>query len=209
LEEGMPLWPDYLDAGRGRKRCGWAGTDPLYIEYHDREWGVPVTDERRLFEFLILETAQAGLRWISILRRREGYRRAYRNFEPRAVAAFGASDRARLLKDPGIIRNRLKVEASIVNARAFLAVQKEFGSFARYAWSFAKQPVVRTRRASFKGFPSTSPAGDAWTRDLRRRGFKFVGRTMVYAYMQAVGMVNDHLVGCFRHGQIKPFTYKE
>jgi DNA-3-methyladenine glycosylase I len=204
----MAIWTDYFDAGRGRRRCGWCGTDPLYIAYHDEEWGVPVTDDRRLFEFLLLEGAQAGLSWITILKRREGYRRAYAGFDPKKVAAFGAGKKATLLQDSGIIRNRLKVEASIGNARAFLAVQKEFGSFARYAWGFARQPTLRTARASFKGFPPTSEESDAWSRDLKKRGFKFVGSTIVYAHMQATGMVNDHLTGCFRHGQIKPFRFR-
>jgi DNA-3-methyladenine glycosylase I len=204
----MPLWQDYLEAGRGRKRCGWCGTDPLYVAYHDHEWGVPVTDDRKLFEFLILEGAQAGLSWITILKRRSTYRKAYAGFDPKKVAAFGVKDKARLLRDPGIIRNRLKVDASIGNAKAFLAVQKEFGSFARYAWGFAQQPVVRTQRSSFKGFPATSPASDAWSKDLKKRGFKFVGSTIMYAHMQATGMVNDHLTGCYRHQQIKPYRFK-
>jgi DNA-3-methyladenine glycosylase I len=204
----MPLWTDYLDAGKGRKRCGWAGTDPLYVAYHDHEWGVPVTDDRALFEFLILEGAQAGLSWITILKRREGYRKAYRGFDPLKVSKFNAADRARLLKDPGIIRNRAKVDASIGNAKAFLAVQKDFGSFAKYAWSFATQPVVRTTHSSFKGFPATSAESDAWSKDLKKRGFKFVGSTIIYAHMQATGMVNDHLTGCFRHKQLKPFKFR-
>ena len=204
----MPIWTDYLDAGKGRQRCGWCGTDPLYVAYHDHEWGVPVTDDRLLFEFLILEGAQAGLSWITILRRRETYRKAYRGFDPKKVARFGAADRARLLSDPGIIRNRAKVDASIGNAKAFLAVQKEFGSFARYAWGFARQPTLRTQRSTFKGFPPTSAESDAWSKDLKKRGFKFVGSTIMYAHMQATGMVNDHLTGCFRYGQIKPFKFK-
>jgi DNA-3-methyladenine glycosylase I len=204
----MSPWTDYLDAGRGRQRCGWCGTDPLYVAYHDHEWGVPVTDDRRLFEFLILEGAQAGLSWITILKRREGYRKAYAGFDPKKVARFDAKKQAGLLKDPGIIRNRLKVAASIGNARAFLAVQKEFGSFAHYAWGFARQPTLRTPHKSFNGFPATSPESDAWSKDLKKRGFKFVGSTIMYAHMQATGMVNDHLAGCFRHGQIKPFKFK-
>jgi DNA-3-methyladenine glycosylase I len=204
----MATWTDYLDAGRGRRRCGWCGTDPLYVAYHDEEWGVPVTDERRLFEFLILEGAQAGLSWITILKRREGYRRAYAGFDPKKVAAFDAKKRGALLQDPGIIRNRLKVDASIGNAKAFLGVQKEFGSFARYAWGFVKQPTLATTRHSFKGFPPTSPESDAWSKDLKKRGFKFVGSTILYAHMQATGMVNDHLTGCFRHGQIRPYKFR-
>jgi DNA-3-methyladenine glycosylase I len=204
----MPEWTDYLDAGKGRQRCGWCGTDSLYVRYHDHEWGVPVTDDRALFEFLILEGAQAGLSWITILKRRETYRKAYKGFDPRKVARFDAADRKRLLNDPGIIRNRAKVDASIGNAKAFLAVQKEFGSFAKYAWSFVTQPTLRTTRSSFKGFPPTSPESDAWSKDLKKRGFKFVGSTIIYAHMQATGMVNDHLTGCFRHKQLKPYRFK-
>lgn len=203
----MPLWQDYQDAGKGRKRCGWCGSDPLYVAYHDHEWGVPVSDDRQLFEFLTLEGAQAGLSWISILRRREGYRRAYAGFDPAKVARFDAKKQAALLKDAGIIRNRLKVAASVTNAAAFLKVQKDFGSFARYAWGFVKQPVVRTTRSGFKGFPATTPESDAWSKDLKKRGFRFVGSTIMYAHMQATGMVNDHLTGCFRHKQIKPYTF--
>ena len=204
----MPVWTDYLDAGRGRQRCGWCGTDPLYVEYHDHEWGIPVTDDRKLFEFLVLEGAQAGLSWITILKRREGYRRAFAGFDAAKVARFDAKRKAALLKDPGIIRNRLKVESCVTNARAFLDVQREFGSFAKYAWGFAAQPTVRTQRDSFRGFPPTSHESDAWSKDLKKRGFKFVGSTIIYAHMQATGMVNDHLTGCFRHGQIKPFKFR-
>ena len=204
----MTIWTDYLDAGKGKRRCGWCGTDPLYVAYHDHEWGVPVTDDRQLFEFLILEGAQAGLSWITILRRRETYRKAYRGFDPKKVARFTAADRARLLNDPGIIRNRLKVDASIGNAKAFLAVQKEFGSFAEYAWGFVPQPTLRTSRDTFRGFPPTSAESDAWSKDLKKRGFKFVGSTIMYAHMQATGMLNDHLTGCFRHGQIKPYKFR-
>lgn len=204
----MPQWQDYIDAGKGRKRCGWCGTDPLYQAYHDQEWGVPVTDERALFEFLILEGAQAGLSWLTILRRRAQYRRVYAGFDPAKVARFDAKKQAAMLKDPGIIRNRLKVAASVGNAQAYLKVQKEFGSFARYAWGFVKQPVQRTQHASFKNFPATTSESDTWSKDLKKRGFKFVGSTILYAHMQATGMVNDHLTGCFRHKQIKPFSFR-
>jgi len=179
-------------------RCGWCAGDPVYRAYHDREWGVPVTADRKLFEFLILEGAQAGLSWLTVLKRRQGYRRAFAGFDPAKVAAF---DRARirgLLKDPGIIRNRLKVESAVTNARAFLAVRREFGSFSRYAWSFVQGKTLVHRPKSLRDLPATSPQSDAWSRDMKRRGFRFVGSTILYAHMQATGMVDDHLLGCFR-----------
>ncbi len=183
-------------------RCGWCGTDPLYVAYHDEEWGVPVDDDRRLFEFLILEGAQAGLSWLTILRKREAYRRAFAEFDPREVARFGARQKRRLLNDAGIVRNRLKIESEIGNARAFLKVQEEFGSFAKYQWSFLGGTPVVARRKTLRDVPPRTPISDALSKDLVRRGFRFVGSTIVYAHMQAVGMVNDHLVGCFRHAQI-------
>ena len=183
---------------RKRTRCSWCGTDPLYVAYHDEEWGVPVHDDRRLFEFLVLEGAQAGLSWITILRKRENYRRAFAEFDPRAVARFGARDVRRLLGDAGIVRNRLKIASTIGNACAFLRVQEEFGSFARYQWDFVGgRPIVEQRGTSLDVPPRTE-LSDAWSKDLKRRGFKFVGSTIVYAYMQAVGVVNDHVVECFR-----------
>jgi DNA-3-methyladenine glycosylase I len=187
-----------------RNRCAWAGTsDPLYLEYHDREWGVPSRDERHLFEMLILEGAQAGLSWATILRKRQSYRRAYHRFDPRRVARYGAADRRRLLADPGIVRNRAKVAASIGNAQAFLGVQHEFGSFAAFAWSFVGgRPIVNARRAH-RDIPARTAESDAFSKALRERGFKFVGSTIVYAFMQAVGMVNDHQTDCFRYAATK------
>ena len=180
-----------------RKRCAWAGmTDPAYLEYHDREWGVPSRDDRHLFEMLILEGAQAGLSWSTILHKRAAYRKAYHGFDSARVARYTAADRRRLLADAGIVRNRLKVEASIANAKAFLEVQEEFGSFAKYAWSFVGgAPIVNARR-TMKDVPARTPESDAFSKDLKRRGFRFVGSTIMYAFMQAVGMVNDHLAGC-------------
>jgi DNA-3-methyladenine glycosylase I len=178
-------------------RCTWAGTDPAMVAYHDREWGVPVHDDRVLFEFLILEGAQAGLSWSTILHRRDGYRRAYRGFDPAKVARFGARDAARLLADDGIIRNKAKIAWSIRNAQAFLALQRERGSFAAYLWDFAGgAPVVNRPRAS-ADVAATSELSDALSKDLRRRGFGFVGSTICYAFLQAVGVVNDHAASCF------------
>jgi DNA-3-methyladenine glycosylase I len=185
-----------------RRRCAWAGSDPLYVLYHDREWGVPVTDDRLLFEFLVLEGAQAGLSWITILRRRESYRRAFAGFDPARVAGFDARRRKRLLADPGIIRNRQKVESAVTNAAAFLRVVEEFGSFGAYAWRFVEGAPKQNRRRSLSEIPAETEASRAWSKDLRRRGFSFVGPTIVYAHMQATGMVNDHLVSCFRHRQV-------
>ncbi|MFS8639754.1 MAG: DNA-3-methyladenine glycosylase I [Symbiobacteriaceae bacterium] len=184
-----------------RQRCAWA-TTPLLVAYHDQEWGVPVHDDRTLFEFLVLEAAQAGLSWSTILQRREGYRRAFAGFDPAQVARYGPDDVAALLQDRSIIRNRRKIEAAIQNARAFLAVQEEFGSFARYIWGFVDgRPRINHWRTPLQ-VPATSPEAEAMSRDLRRRGFAFVGPTICYAYMQSVGMVNDHLVDCFRHAEV-------
>jgi DNA-3-methyladenine glycosylase I len=181
-------------------RCGWAKGD-LYVAYHDQEWGVPVHDDRLLFEFLILEGAQAGLSWITILKKRGNYRRAFDGFDARKVARYDLRKVRRLLADPGIVRNRLKVEAAVENARAFLAVQKEFGSFDRYIWQFVGGKPIRNHRKSLKDTPARTPESDAMSRDLRRRGFKFVGSTICYAFMQAVGMVNDHTTDCFCYGK--------
>ena len=184
----------------GRERCGWAeGVNGLYSDYHDKEWGVPVYDDRKQFEFLILEGAQAGLSWATILNRREGYRKAFAGFDPVKVARFNEAKIAALLLDPGIIRNRLKVAAAVGNARAFLAVQKEFGGFARYIWGFVGGKPIQNRRKSMKDIPATSPESDALSKDLKERGFKFVGSTIIYAHMQATGMVNDNAVTCFRY----------
>ena len=174
-------------------------SDPLYRAYHDREWGVPVHDERRWFEFLILEGAQAGLSWATILHKRENYRKAFAGFNAKKVARFTARDLARLLKDPGIVRNRLKINAAVTNARAFLAVQKEFGSFDKYIWGFVGGKPVRNRRRSLRQVPARTAISDAMSKDLKKRGFKFVGSTICYALMQATGLVNDHVVSCFRY----------
>ena len=179
-----------------RTRCAWA-KNPLAIAYHDREWGVPVREDRRLFEFLILEGAQAGLSWDTILAKRENYRRAFAGFDPRKVARFGARERRRLLADAGIVRNRAKIEAAVLNARCFLEVQKEHGSFARYLWAFVGgAPLAAPAR---RRRPTRTPVSDALSKDLKRRGFKFVGSTIMYAFMQAAGMVNDHAPDCFRY----------
>ena len=194
----MPERLDLLPAGPRRQRCGWARND-LAAAYHDAEWGVPLREEHRLFEFVVLEGMQAGLSWDTILRKRPAFRAAFADFDPERVARFGARDVTRLMGDAGIIRNRQKIAAAIANARAFLAVQEEFGGFARYAWAFVDgRPLVNRWRA-LREVPATSPVSDAWSKDLRARGFKFVGSTIIYAHMQATGMVNDHLVGCFRH----------
>ncbi len=182
------------------RRCAWAGSDPLYIRYHDEEWGVPVHDDRHLFEMLILEGAQAGLSWITILRKRETYRKAFRGFDPAKVARFTAKDAARLLADEGIVRNRAKIAAAIGNAKAFLAVQREHGSFDAYLWAFVDGKRVKGSPRSLKDVPAKTPLAEAISKDLLRRGFKFVGPTIVYAYLQAVGVVDDHTRDCFRHG---------
>ena len=180
------------------QRCSWPGSDPLYLDYHDRVWGVPVHDDQRLFEFLTLEGAQAGLAWITILRKREGYLRAFAGFDPQVVARFDTAKVAELLADPGIVRNRLKVESAVGNARAFLRVQEEFGSFADYMWRFVDGRPRQNSWRSLAEIPASTPQSDALSRDLKQRGFRFVGSTICYAHMQAVGMVNDHLVDCFR-----------
>ena len=186
------------------KRCAWADHgDPLMTEYHDREWGVPVHDDRKHFEFLMLEAAQAGLSWAIVLRKREGYRRAFAGFDPDKVARFTDRKIQALVADPGIVRNRMKIEAAVRNARAFLAVRDEFGSFDAYCWTFVDgRPIVNRPKRS-ADIPATSSHSDAWSKDLKRRGFSFVGSTIVYAHMQAVGMVNDHLTDCFRFAQLR------
>ena len=186
------------------ERCKWAGADPLYIEYHDTEWGVPVYDDRKLFEFLTLESAQAGLSWITVLRKRENYRALFAEFDPEKVARFNARKIQSLLKNPGIIRNELKIKAAISNAQEFLKVQKEFGSFARYIWDFVGGKPIINQRKSMKGVPATTAESDALSLDLKKRGFKFVGSTIMYAHMQACGMVNDHTTNCFRYPQLSP-----
>ena len=184
---------------RGKTRCFGGPDDPLMMRYHDEEWGVPVHDDRLLFEFLALEGAQAGLSWQTILRKRENYRRAFDNFEPEKVAAHGEADRQRLLADAGIVRNRLKIDAIISNAQRFLEVQKEFGSFDRYIWQFTGHRTLRSPGLiTFENMPATTAESEAMSRDLKKRGFRFVGPTICYAFMQALGMVNDHITGCFR-----------
>jgi DNA-3-methyladenine glycosylase I len=180
-------------------RCAWAGSDPLYVAYHDEEWGVPVHDDRRLFEMLILEGAQAGLSWLTILRKREGYRRAFDGFDPERIAGYGDAALCQLLENPAIVRNRLKVAGTVKNARAFLAVQREFGSFDRYVWGFVGGRPTQNAWSAPTQIPPRTPASDLLSRDLKRRGFTFVGSTICYAFMQAVGMVNDHTVHCFRY----------
>jgi len=185
-----------------RNRCDWSTTDPDYIRYHDTEWGVPVHDDNKIFEFLILEGAQAGLSWLTILKRRKGYEKAFAGFDPEKVAGFSPEKIAALLKDPGIIRNKLKVNSAVTNARAFLKIQEEFGSFDTYAWQFVDgEPIVNAFTAMDQ-VPATSKESDAFSKDLKQRGFKFTGSTIIYAHMQATGMVNDHLVSCFRYRQV-------
>ncbi|PKM42244.1 MAG: DNA-3-methyladenine glycosylase I [Gammaproteobacteria bacterium HGW-Gammaproteobacteria-1] len=183
-------------------RCAWCGDDPLYVAYHDQEWGVPLHDDRALFEFLILEGAQAGLSWLTILRKRDNYRRAFHNFDMERIARYGARDTARLLADPGIVRNRLKIAATIGNAKAALEVREQHGSLDEFLWRFVDgKPIINTWR-DMKELPASTAASDAMSKELKRLGFKFVGSTICYAFMQAVGMVNDHTVSCFRYKQL-------
>jgi len=187
---------------RAVNRCGWSGTDPLYVRYHDEEWGVPVHDDRTLFEFLVLEGAQAGLSWITILRKRDAYREAFDGFDPTRVARFDARKVSQLLRNPGIVRNRLKIQSAVANARAFLRVQDEFGGFDAYQWRFVGGTPRQNRPRTLREIPARTEESDAFSKDLKRRGFGFVGSTIVYAHMQAVGMVNDHVVDCFRQRQV-------
>ena len=182
-----------------RSRCPWAGSDPLYVAYHDHEWGVPLHDDQHLFEMLVLEGAQAGLSWLTVLRKRDAYRRAFDGFDPRAVARFTPARIERMLQDPGIIRNRQKVESAVNNARCFLTVAEEFGSFDGYVWRFVNGTPIVNAWKSLKELPPHTAESDVMSRDLRARGFTFVGPTICYAHMQATGMVNDHLVSCFRY----------
>ena len=186
-----------------RIRCDWCGTDPLYVGYHDKEWGVPVRDDRKLFEFLLLEGAQAGLAWITILRKREGYRTLFDGFDPEKIARFEDRKLEELLQDARIVRNRLKVFSARTNARAFLAVREERGSFSDYIWDFVDGQPLQNHWRSMKDIPATSSVSDNISRDLKRRGFTFVGSTIVYAHMQATGMVNDHVTDCFRHRECR------
>lgn len=184
-------------------RCPWAKSD-LYVEYHDTEWGVPVHDDRLLFEFLILEGAQAGLSWETILKKRANYRETFDDFNPALVARYGQQKQASLMTNEGIVRNRLKIAAAIQNAKSFLAVQNEFGTFDKYIWGFVENQPIQNARKSMKQVPARTAESDAMSKDLKRREFKFVGSTICYAFMQAVGMVNDHLVECFRHAELQP-----
>lgn len=184
-------------------RCEWCRSNPLLVSYHDTEWGVPVHDDRTLFEFLILEGAQAGLGWLTILSKREGYRKAFSGFDAKKIARYGAKDTKRLLANPGIIRNRLKVAATIGNAKAFLSVQKELGSFDTYIWQFIGGKSLNHHINAMKDIPSTTKESNAMSKDLKKRGFKFVGSTICYAYMQAVGMVNDHETKCYKYKKVK------
>jgi DNA-3-methyladenine glycosylase I len=185
------------------KRCEWANSSELERSYHDDEWGVPIHDDRSLFEFLVLEGAQAGLSWSTILKKREGYRRAFDNFDARKISKYSEKAVSRLLTNSEIIRNRLKITATITNARAFLRVQKEYGSFDRYIWQFVNGEPIRNSWRKMTDIPSSTPQSDAMSRDLIKRGFKFVGPTICYAFMQAVGMVNDHVAGCFRYQELR------
>ena len=185
------------------KRCSWAGTDPVYIRYHDREWGVPVYGDKKLFEFLILEGAQAGLSWITVLRKRAAYRRAFDNFDFDRVSRYREGKIRQLLNDPGIIRNELKIRSAVRNARAFIEVRREFGTFSRYMWGFTGGTPLQNRWRHMQDIPAHTELSDQISKDLRQRGFSFVGSTIIYAHMQATGMVNDHVTGCFRHREVK------
>ena len=190
------------------KRCQWCGTDPLYVKYHDEEWGVPVFDDRLLFEFLTLEGAQAGLSWITILRRRQNYIEAFDGFDVEKVARYTKRKVNSLLKNPGIIRNKLKVNSVVANAQAFIEVQEEFGSFSNYQWQFVNGQPIQNKRKTMKDIPARSQISDAFSKDLKKRGFSFVGSTIIYAHMQAVGMVNDHITSCFRYKPVFEFSRK-
>ncbi len=185
------------------KRCEWAGSDPLYIAYHDKEWGVPLHDDRRLFEFLILEGAQAGLSWITILKKRKNYRKAFDRFDYRKIATYKPAKIRALLKDEGIVRNRLKIESAVTNAQCFIATREEFGTFDRYLWGFVNGKPQQNRFRTLKELPARTELSDVLSKDLKKRGFKFVGSTISYALMQAVGMVNDHTLDCFRYREVK------
>nr|WP_299072461.1 DNA-3-methyladenine glycosylase I [uncultured Allomuricauda sp.] len=185
-----------------KHRCGWCEGDSLYEAYHDKEWGVPVKDDDTLFEFLILETFQAGLSWITVLRKRENFRNAFDNFDYQKIALYNQDKIDELLENPGIIRNKLKVNATVSNAKAFIAVQKEFGSFSSYIWGFVDGKPIKNTLKNYKNAPANTPLSDKISKDLKKRGFKFVGSTVVYAHMQATGMVNDHEVGCFRYDEV-------
>ncbi|UJH89925.1 DNA-3-methyladenine glycosylase I [Antarcticibacterium sp. 1MA-6-2] len=189
-----------------KNRCGWCVGDALYEEYHDTEWGVPVYDDEKLFEFLVLETFQAGLSWITILRKRENFRRALDDFNYRKIAEYSEEKLESLLQDTGIIRNKLKVKATVSNARAFMQIQEEFGSFSKYIWGFVDHSPIQNKVENYKQAPATTSLSDNLSKDLKKRGFKFVGSTVMYAHMQATGMVNDHELSCFRFKEVKKFS---
>lgn len=186
----------------GLKRCAWVSDDPIYIAYHDHEWGVPIYDDQLLFEFLVLEGAQAGLSWITVLKKRDRYREVFDNFNPKKIINYTPKKIAQLMKDPGIIRNRLKIEASIINANAFLEVRKEWKSFSAYIWHFVKDKPIQHNWRSIKQIPASDIISEQISKDLKKRGFKFVGSTICYAFMQAVGIVNDHTTDCYRHKEV-------
>ena len=198
----MRIGEEIQKMSRQIKRCKWAGKDPLYIEYHDKQWGVPVYEDAKIFEFLLLETFQAGLSWITILRRRENFRTAFDNFDFQEIANYSDEKLEDLRKDAGIIRNRLKIKAAKSNAIAFMEVQKEFGTFSKYIWSFLDGKPIKNAFKTMSELPANTPLSDKISKDLKSRGFKFVGSTIVYAHMQAMGMVNDHLTNCFRYNEV-------
>ncbi|WP_100628598.1 DNA-3-methyladenine glycosylase I [Algoriphagus formosus] len=198
-----------MEEQKNRTRCPWCLGFPQYIEYHDKEWGVPVYDDKTHFEFLILESAQAGLSWATILKKREGYRKAFADFDYQIVAEFPDSYVEELLQDPGIIRNKLKIKAAINNAQRFMEIQKEFGSFSEYIWSFVGGKPIQNQLKSMREAPATSPKSDRLAKDLKKRGFKFLGSTTIYAHMQATGLVNDHLVDCFRYKEVLELNESE
>ncbi|MCH8171330.1 MAG: DNA-3-methyladenine glycosylase I [Bacteroidetes bacterium] len=188
-----------METKKQNNRCSWCGSNILYVDYHDKEWGVPVHDERKLFEMLILEGAQAGLSWITILKKRENYKKAFDNFEPKKVAEYKSVKINKLLSDSGIVRNRLKINAAITNATVFLEIQKEFGSFDNYIWGFVNRKSIKNKYKNLNELPASTTLSDKISKDLKNRGFKFVGTTICYAFMQAVGIVNDHVISCFRY----------
>lgn len=185
-----------------KKRCEWVGEDPLYIAYHDTEWGVPIYDDAKLFEFLILETFQAGLSWITVLRKRENFRKAFDNFDYKKVSQYNEGKQELLRQDAGIIRNKLKIKATITNAQAFIEIQKEYGSFSKYIWGFVNGKPIQNKWKSIKEVPANTPLSDIISKDLKKRDFKFVGSTVIYAHMQATGMLNDHTIDCFRYEEV-------
>ncbi len=186
-----------------KNRCAWAGNDPLYIEYHDKEWGVPVYDDQKLFEFLILETFQAGLSWITVLKKRENFRKAFENFDYHKISKYGDSKFDELVQNAGIIRNKLKIKATISNAQEFINIQNEFGTFSKYIWQFVNNKPIINKWKTMDGVPATTQLSDIISKDLKKRGFKFIGSTVIYAQMQATGMVNDHTIDCFRYHQVQ------